>query len=241
MTTDTQPTGDRQLSPAADVRKVICSEKHEQQRGLPIDIRRIVGLDTAASLLGKGPLAEAMGISVRSLNYKANGERGIDDDDILFAVLEVEARAQRLLTHALKLRTVLSDSARASDWAWWAGQTAEWYANGPFRTRDQAIAALDGDGGHIVEARFADPVHFDAQQLIEAQYLESNDAFDYDAGEPDRKGPGDRIAAADSELQQLLDLWCAKWAGTFARGNMFAETRHKEQIAPEASGAGAQS
>ena len=109
MTTDTPPTGERQPSPAAPAGAVTCSQKAEHPSAMPIDVRRIMGLDTAAKLGGAIALAEEMGIGVRALNYKINGERGASDADMLAAVALIERKAAKLLTHAHKLRATVGD------------------------------------------------------------------------------------------------------------------------------------
>lgn len=109
MTSTTPPTGECQPSSAAPAGSATCSQKPEQQRGMPIDVRRIMGLDTAAKMVGTVALAEEMGVSVRALNYKTNGERGASDDDMLAAVRLIERRAAKLLSHAYKLRAVIGD------------------------------------------------------------------------------------------------------------------------------------
>ena len=124
-------------------------------------------------------------------------------------------------------------AADAEGWQWWSGTSDEWYTNGPFATREEAIAALDGDGGYVIEAKHPDPVSFSASDLIEAQYFEDNDYFDFDHSEPDRKGPADEIAVADAELQALLDDWCLRYADTFVRGNLFGDQRNGERIEAE--------
>jgi hypothetical protein len=108
MMTDTTLVRDRTPDTAgAAPTLATCSQKREQQRGMPIEMLRMVGLDVAAQLLGKAHLAEKLGITVRALNYKMNAERGIDDDDVLSTACALEARAERLLAHAGKLRAVL--------------------------------------------------------------------------------------------------------------------------------------
>lgn len=39
------------------------------------------------------------------------------------------------------------------DWKWYAGSNEEEFHSGPFDTREEAIIALDGYGGFIIEAR----------------------------------------------------------------------------------------
>jgi hypothetical protein len=68
----------------------------------------MMGLDTAAALLGKGRLADELCISVRALNYKMNAERGVSDADVKAAALALEGRAEKLLSHARKMRDVLT-------------------------------------------------------------------------------------------------------------------------------------
>jgi hypothetical protein len=103
MTTDTQPTGDRQLSPAAPAGAATCSAKTEQERGFPIDVRRMMGLDIAVKLSGIQAVADEMGLSPRAVRYKVEGTRGASDDDVL------ERQAAKLLTHAHKLRAIVTD------------------------------------------------------------------------------------------------------------------------------------
>lgn len=83
-----------------------CSLKREQV-AFPIEVVRMMGLDTTAGLLGKGRLADELCITVRNLNYKINGERGACDADIIAAARALEARAEGFLAHAQKLRAVV--------------------------------------------------------------------------------------------------------------------------------------
>ena len=96
--------GDHEISIVA---KAACSLNREQA-AYPIEVVRMMGLDTAAGLFGKGQLADELCITVRALNYKINGERGACDADIIAAARALEERAERLLTHAQKLRAVVS-------------------------------------------------------------------------------------------------------------------------------------
>jgi hypothetical protein len=116
MMTDTTLVRDRTPDTAgAAPALATCSQKREQQRAMPIEMLRMVGLDVASQLLGKANLAEKLGITVRALNYKMNAERGIDNVDVLSAARALEARAERLLAHAGKLRAVLPPSANLPD------------------------------------------------------------------------------------------------------------------------------
>lgn len=83
-----------------------CSSKREQVP-FPIEVARMMGLDTAAELFGKGRLADELCITVRNLNYKIGGERGACDADIVAAARGLEDKAERLLAHAQKLRALV--------------------------------------------------------------------------------------------------------------------------------------
>lgn len=116
------------------------------------------------------------------------------------------------------------------DWQWWSGPNEEWYPNGPFATRDEAVAALDGAAGYVTEALPPAPIHLSAEQLLEDQFFENNDHFDFDHAEPDRRGDDAAIVAADAELQVLLDRWCDRAGHTFARGNLFVGQRNGQHV-----------
>ena len=123
--------------------------------------------------------------------------------------------------------------AHTDGWAWYSEPDNEFFANGPFATREEAIGELCGEGGYIIEALKHDAVSFDAQRLIEQQYAEQEDLFDFDHGEPGRRGTKEEIASADAALQAALDAWCATYRHTFEQPNMFAASRGEEWIAAE--------
>jgi hypothetical protein len=79
-----------------------------EQVAFPIEVVRMMGLDTAVGLMGKGRRADELCITVRALNYKISGERGASDADIRSAAAAREGRGERLLTHARRLRAVLA-------------------------------------------------------------------------------------------------------------------------------------
>lgn len=90
-----------------------CSQKQEQ-RGLPVAMGRIMGLETAADMLGgKAPLANALCITIRAVNLKLNAERGISNIDMSFAAKALDARAKALTDHAAKLRAEIAASQAA--------------------------------------------------------------------------------------------------------------------------------
>jgi len=85
-------------------------------RGRSIGIRRMMGLETAAAMLGgQGPLAVALGIEPRSLRAKLSADRGVSDADLLFAAAAIETRAAKLLAHAQKLRDEVAVDVAAGD------------------------------------------------------------------------------------------------------------------------------
>lgn len=114
-------------------------------------------------------------------------------------------------------------------WAWWSGSDDEFYTNGPFSTKEEAVAELDGHGGYVVEA-VRGRVEFSATRLIDQQYFDDDDYFSGEHGEPDRVGDGELIAQADAELQAALDAWLVKWRRTFVVPEMFANSRNHESI-----------
>lgn len=116
--------------------------------------------------------------------------------------------------------------------SWWSGSNDEFYTNGPFATREQAVGELCGEGGYVVEAARM-PVTFSVDQLIEDQYFECDDYFSGENGEPERTGGADVVAAADAELQALLDAWLARWRHTFNQPEMFGRMGPVERIEPE--------
>ena len=87
-----------------------CSPIREQ-RGLPIEMPRMMGLQTAYEILGgKKVLAEVLGVCVRSLNYKLNAGRGVSNLDLFLTAKALETRGNKMLEHAAKLRAVLAAS-----------------------------------------------------------------------------------------------------------------------------------
>lgn len=120
----------------------------------------------------------------------------------------------------------------AGGMAWWSGSNEEYFTNGPFDTREDAVAALDGEGGYVVKAALM-PITFSAASLIDDQYFECDDYFSGEHGEPERVGFGDAVALADAELQALLDAWTARWRHTFNQPEMFGRMGEVEYIEPE--------
>jgi hypothetical protein len=111
MMTDTAPiatcTDDVQRGPANRAGK-------SARRGHPVGIRRMVGLETAAAMLGgQEKLADALGITVRDLRAKVSADRGVSNLDLLAAALALDARAALIVEHARKLRTLAAQAGIA--------------------------------------------------------------------------------------------------------------------------------
>lgn len=120
-------------------------------------------------------------------------------------------------------------------WQWFSGTNDEYFTNGPFETREEAIEALDGYGGHIIEAERY-PITFSARRLIDDQYFDCEDYFSGEYSEPARYGNEEFVAAADAELQAALDAWLAKWSVSFIQPEMFCRQRNAEYIPADDEG-----
>lgn len=109
MTTKTSPHGGRAPDPlGAGGSATTCSLKGEQV-GHVIDMRRMAGLDTAATMLGgKGKLADAIFCGLRNVQHKVKAGRGISNLDLNLAASALDERAEEMLAHARKLRTLAS-------------------------------------------------------------------------------------------------------------------------------------
>ena len=119
-------------------------------------------------------------------------------------------------------------------WLWFSGSNAEHYSD-THNTREEAIAALYGFGGYIVEAiqeplRLAD--YIDAESILEGA---EDDAEQYSNED------GDRIfACAEDQLDDLqarLKTACDEWQASQLLAFIpycFTSTRNAEKIAPDA-------
>ena len=85
----------------------VVSSSTEEQPRKPSAIARMVGLERAAELLGKGgqgEVADALGISNRALRYKTDGRSGVGNGDLTMTAALLDRRARQLNEHARKLR-----------------------------------------------------------------------------------------------------------------------------------------
>ncbi|HCB76781.1 MAG TPA: hypothetical protein DEP91_11530 [Sphingomonas bacterium] len=86
---------------------------NQERKGPPLSAVRMMGLSTAAALLGgQQALADALAIEPRSLRLKLSADRGVTNDDLLFAAAALDARAERLMDHAAKLRAEAGQSKK---------------------------------------------------------------------------------------------------------------------------------
>jgi hypothetical protein len=113
---------------------------------------------------------------------------------------------------------------------WWASRDADFYTCGPAPTREVIILEgrddFDGEGFHIIEAG-TQPLTFSASRLIDDQYFEQDELFSIEGDGADRRG---NSAAADAELQEMLDAWLVRHADTFVSPTIFAWSRNEELI-----------
>ncbi|WP_419808368.1 hypothetical protein [Sphingomonas sp.] len=85
----------------------MCAAKPAQR----LDLNRMVGLETAATMLGgQRHLADALSIGDRAIRAKLAAERGVTYSDLTLAGKALRARAARLSEHADKL-DVLAEAA----------------------------------------------------------------------------------------------------------------------------------
>ena len=109
------------------------------------------------------------------------------------------------------------------EWKWYSGTNDENFSNGPFDTREQAVAELDGYGGYVVLARKV-PLrlseYFDVDTLLEnaedVAYDLCNEDGDplFDVSKEQSKDLQARIRAAIDAWQYAHNLTFVPWAFT---------------------------
>ena len=117
------------------------------------------------------------------------------------------------------------------EWKWYSGHNDENFSNGPFDTKEQAIAELDGYGGYVIMARKV-PLrlsgYFDVDQLLEGAeesvYDQCNDNGDpiFDVTEDQSADLQARILAEIEAWQDAHNLTFMPWA--------FSQTNAVERI-----------
>lgn len=109
------------------------------------------------------------------------------------------------------------------EWKWYSGSNEEQFSGGPFDTREEAIADLDGYGGYIVLARKV-PLrlsgYFDVdtflEQAEEAAYDLCNESGDtlFDLSKEQSEDLQARIRTAIEAWQYAHNLTFVPWAFT---------------------------
>ena len=122
--------------------------------------------------------------------------------------------------------------ARERDgWTWWSGRDGENYTDAN-DTRDAAIAALEGEGGYIIEAR-QDPLdlsdYLDAADLLERAEEAAFDQANED-GDPIFDAKPEQIADLEARLKRACDEWQAAHGLVFTPW-CFTASRNRERIA----------
>lgn len=95
------------------------------------------------------------------------------------------------------------------DWKWYAGSNEEEFHSGPFDTREEAIDALDGSRGFIIEAHKR-PLTlsscFDA-----TRFFEDAEESVYELANPDGEllfeATGTQIEDLEKRVRKAIDQW----------------------------------
>lgn len=95
-----------------------------------------------------------------------------------------------------------------SNWKWYSGTNEEYFSGGPFDTREEAVEALEGEAGCVIEATKPDlrlAQHLDFQQALEE--LEEN----FDRMEEDRDVIFEMTKGQEADLIRRLQEACEQW------------------------------
>lgn len=99
-----------------------------------------------------------------------------------------------------------------TDWKWYAGANEEEFHSGPFDTRQEAVDALDGEGGYVIEAckRPMDLASFfEIEQFLD--YAEQ-DAYEManESGDPLFDVPTALAQELQRQIQDTIRRWQAQ-------------------------------
>lgn len=117
------------------------------------------------------------------------------------------------------------------EWKWYSGSNEETFEYGPFDTREQAIAELDGYGGYIVLARKV-PLrlsgYFDADTFLENA---EDSAYDManENGDPVFDISSDQQADLEARIRAAIEAWQYAHNLTFMPW-AFSGTKNLERI-----------
>jgi hypothetical protein len=117
------------------------------------------------------------------------------------------------------------------EWKWYAGSNEETFEHGPFDTREQAIAELDGYGGYVIMARKVQlklSQYFDAATFLENA---EDDAYDManEDGDPIFDMTSDQQADLQARVRAAIEGWQYAQGLTFIPWG-FNGTKHLERI-----------
>ena len=119
------------------------------------------------------------------------------------------------------------------DWKWYSGSNDEEFCHGPFDTRDEAVDALDGYGGFVIEAR-KDDLRLSAQFSVEA-FFEAAEESVYDLsneGDPIFDASSDQERDLQARVRAAIDAWQDAHGLKFVPW-CFAASRNEERIEPD--------
>ena len=121
-----------------------------------------------------------------------------------------------------------------NNWKWYSGSNDEVFYNGPFDTRERAVAELDGYGGFVIEARKDDlqlSSHFHIGVLLDAAEDDVVDLSDED-GSPIFDVSSDQEADLQARVRATIDAWQDAHGLKFVPWR-FTEQRNLERVLPE--------
>ena len=111
-------------------------------------------------------------------------------------------------------------------WKWYAGSNGEEFHSGPFDTREEAIKALDGLNGFVIEARKT-PIklssYFDAEYFREVTEEDACDLSNpdgdsiFNVSKAQMEDLQVRVRAAIDQWQEVNNLVFEPWAFTASR------------------------
>lgn len=117
------------------------------------------------------------------------------------------------------------------EWKWYSGSNEEEFSGGPFDTRHQAIAELDGYGGYIVLARKV-PLRLSGYFDVDA-FLESAEEAAYDLcnenGDPVFDVSKEQSEDLQARIRAAIEAWQYAHSLTFVPW-AFTGTKNLERI-----------
>ena len=118
------------------------------------------------------------------------------------------------------------------EWKWYSGPDGETFTSGPFNTREQAIAELDGEGGYVILARKV-PLrlsgYFDVDTFLEQAEESAYDMANED-GDPLFDVTKDQQEDLQARVRTAIEAWQYAHGLTFMPWS-FSETKNLEKIA----------